>query len=1039
MRNLILFLSLFIPITLSGQAESIVIEWDTKHDQFIFPHALYEDGDNTLPYLTRKIQWDAPGSIPVVTIKVEKTSKTSPGQMNSVPVKHLGLEPLLEYALVRESGRSFVVVKLLPFIQKGSGEIERVDRFTLQVEKKMALAPLRSESKGDWSDESALASGDWYKIAVEQGGIHKLTYEQLTEMGIGNPASVRVYGFGARQLSEKFSEGYINDLSPVPVYMHKGSDGMFSPGDYILFYAEGPVEWEYDDLEKIFLSRLHYYSWKGFYFLTDSKGATLTPENASLATGDPTNEVDEYDFRIHFEEEKYNLIASGRDWFGDNYKVILEYNYPFRLPSMPTGEKVKIWSAVAARSGEVSQFQVRANGNYLGNISVQSTNMGSYTSTFAFESNKMYAYAPESSDLTVGLQYAQPDSDSEGWLNKLVLNGRGILSMSGVDELDFRDAESSGFGKTARYQLADGSGSLIWEITDPSSPRNVPYTQSGSNIVFTMDADLIREYIAFKPDGNFPSPEFSGEGLGVMENQNLHGLRHPDMIIITPEKFKLEAERLAEHRKVNDGLDVSVVLQKEVFNEFSSGTPDVSAIRNFMKMFYDRSEGQGEYCRYLLLFGDGSFDNRDHPDKKDNPNLILSYQSPNSLSPTQSFVSDDFFGLLDTDESMYNGLLDVGIGRLPVSTVEEAKNVVDKIISYSDMATQGSWRNQISFIGDDEDSNIHMRQADELAAYVKENYPPYNINKIYLDAYPQEKGATGFRYPDVERAINDQVNRGALIVNYTGHGGPSGLAHEQVVTTNDINSWSNNGMLPLFMTATCEFSRSDEYDAGLDLEITSAGEEVLLNNNGGGIGLFTTTRLVYSGPNHVLNERFYEVVFEKDENQRNYRLGDIIVYSKNNTGAGVNKRNFTLLGDPSLRLAYPEHRVLTDSINGISVMELSDTLSAFDWVTVSGHVETQGGTVMENFQGEVFPMVFDKERKIETLSNDGTPPWDFMARNSILYSGTTSVKDGYFSFGFYVPKDISYAFGEVKISNYSNDSTLDAHGSWEGFVVGGIG
>ena len=331
---------------------------------------------------------------------------------------------------------------------------------------------------------------------------------------------------------------------------------------------------------------------------------------------------------------------------------------------------------------------------------------------------------------------------------------------------------------------------------------------------------------------------------------------------------------------------------------------------------------------------------------------------------------------------------------------QEAKDLVDKIISYSDRATQGSWRNQIAFIGDDEDSNIHMRQADELASYVRQHYPAYNINKIYLDAYPQEKGATGFRYPDVNRAINDQVNRGALIVNYTGHGGPAGLAHEKIVTTNDINSWNNKGMLPLFMTATCEFSRYDEYDSGLDLEITSAGEEVLLNTKGGGIGLFTTTRLVYSGPNHALNERFYEVVFEKDENQQNYRLGDIIVYSKNNTGAGINKRNFTLLGDPSLRLAYPEHRVVTDSINGISVTESADTLSAFDWVRVSGHLETQDGKVMEDFQGEVFPMVFDKERKIETLSNDGTPPWDFMARNSILYSGKTTVTNGYFSFGF---------------------------------------
>lgn len=1041
MRNLILILSLLCPALLSGQVENVVIEWDTHHEQLIFPHALYEDGENTLPYLTRKIEWSHKGMLPVVSVKVKSSSITSPEILGSIPLKHIQAEPLLEYALVRESGRSFVTVKLLPFIKSRSGQIEKVERFSLNIEKKAALAPLRSESTGSWADESVLASGNWYKVAIEASGMHKLSYEQLQEMGMENPASVRVYGTGARQLSEQFSDGYINDLNPIAIHMDKGSDGMFGPGDHILFYAEGPVDWEYDTSKGMYMSRLHYYSWKGFYFLTDSKGATITPADATAGGGEVTHEVNSYDFRLHFEEEKYNLISSGREWYGDNYKVILDYNYPFRLPLLAPGEQVKINTEVAARSEVSSQFLIRADGDYLGNISIQSADLGYYTATYAFENDKTFSYAPQSSNLTVSLQYAQPATDSEGWLNKLVLNGRGLLSLEGIDQLDFRDRQSSGFERVARFSLDDVNGAVIWDISDPSAPLNVAYTQSGNAAVFTMDSEETREYIAFKSAGNFPVPEYSGDGLGAISNQNLHGLKHPDMLIIVPVELKEEAERLAEHRRSYDGLDVSVVLQQEIFNEFSSGTPDVSAIRNFMKMFYDRSGGgqEAEYCRYLLLFGDGSYDNRDHPDKLDNPNLILSYQSANSLSPTQSFVSDDFFGLLDTDESMYNGLLDIGIGRLPVSSMEEAKDVVDKLISYSNLSTQGSWRNRIAFIGDDEDSNVHMRQADELATYVKANYAPYNINKIYLDAYPQEKGATGFRYPDVERAINDQVNRGALIVNYTGHGGPSGLAHEQVVTTNSINSWSNREMLPLFMTATCEFSRYDEYDSGLDLEITSAGEDVLLNNNGGGIGLFTTTRLVYSGPNHVLNERFYEVVFEKDENLRNYRLGDIIAYSKNNTGAGVNKRNFTLLGDPSLRLAYPEHRVVTDSINGISITEGIDTLSAFDWVQVSGHVETQDGILMENFQGEVFPMVFDKERKIETLSNDNTPAWDFMARNSILYSGTSTVKDGQFSFGFYIPKDISYAFGTGKISYYSNDSSLDAHGSSDAFIVGGIG
>ena len=1038
-KKLGLILFLLLPAVLMGQTESVVIEWDTDHGQFYFPHALYGDGENTLPYFTRKIVWSAEGMLPVVRVAMKETSEIAPDQLVNTPTHHVEKEPLLEYSLVRESKRSFVVLKLLPFVRNETGGIDRLDAFHINLEQEMALAPLKSHSTGRWAEQSVLATGSWYRVSVAQSGMHKLTYEQLQEIGIQNPAAVRVYGTGARLLPEKYSQGYVDDLQSVPIHMEKGTDGMFSPGDHILFYAEGPVSWNYRGEEGLFIHNLHDYSWEGSYFLTDSQGPVQAPEETTLSTENPTHTVSQYDYRAYFEEETYNLIGSGKEWYGDIFNVNLEYSYPFRLSGRVDGEPVKITVVVAARSGEQSYFQVRANNQPLGSIGLPGTTLSTYTATYAREDEKTFSLVPGSDNVTVTLEYDRPDSNSEGWLNWLTLNGRCEMTMDGVDELAFRDSRSAGAGNVTRFQLDDGDESVIWDITDPSMPVNVPYSLSGPDAVFTLATDQIREFVAFKTDGDFPTPEYSEEGLGAIENQDLHGLHHPEMVIITPEVFLEQARDLAEHRVTHDGLDVAVVMQQQVFNEFSSGTPDVTAIRNFMKMFYDRSGGSEDACRYLLLFGDGSYDNRSDPDKDNNPNLILTYQSSNSLAPTQSYVSDDFYGLLDTDEAMGLGLLDIGIGRLPVSTVEEAEELVEKIISYSDLSTQGNWRNQLSFIGDDEDGNIHMRQADELATYVTGLYPAYNINKIYLDAYPQEKAATGFRYPDVTRAINDQVNRGALIVNYTGHGGPAGLAHEQIMTKNDINSWNNREMLPLFMTATCEFSRYDEYDHIQDQEITSAGEEVLLNMEGGGIGLLTTTRLVYSGPNHLLNERFYEIVFEKDENQENYRLGDIMAYSKNQTVAGINKLNFALLGDPSLRLVYPQNRVVTDSINGADIQLLEDTLSAFDWVTVKGHLETLDGTVMGDFNGDVYPMVFDKEKNVETLSNDDSPVWEFKTRNSILYSGKATVTDGMFSFGFFVPKDINYSIGSGKISYYSNDSLVDAHGSCEEFNVGGIG
>lgn len=1039
MRKLFFLILIHSVILLYSQTENVNIQWNREDIHHFFPNALYEDGENTLPYFTRKIAWTAKGMLPVVSLKVTKTTGIASSVLQGIDQSHLKKSPLLECSLAREAGKSFVLVKVLPFIRQADGKVQQVDDFKIVLEQEAALAPLKSAKAGNWIDHSLLSSGNWYKISVEESGIHKLSYEQLQDMGVANPATVRIYGSGASLLPEQYSQGYIDDLEALPLYFHKGSDDLFGPGDHILFYAKGPVKWNFDEGSGMYLHQRHTYSWKGYYFITDGQGEAEGPEDAVLSAGAPTHTVTSYDFLDFHEDESYNLIHSGREWYGDIFSVNLTEEYPFYILGRVDGEPVNIHIAAAARSGVNSTFSISANNEQLGGISVSGTNLSHYTSTYAYESSEKFSYQPDFDELDVTVTYNRPDGNSQGWLNAISINGRSELSLSG-SQLVFRDSRSAGPGNISLFRVNKASNDLIiWEVTDPQHPQNIAFSLEGSVANFTLETNSHREFIAFQPDGNYLSPDYTSEGLGPVANQDLHGLSHPDMIILTPELFLEEAETLAQFRRDNDGLDVAVVTQQQVFNEFSSGTPDVSAIRNFMKMFYDRSGGTSNSCRYLLLFGDGSYDNRGSGDKKYNTNLILTYQSEESLSPTGSYVSDDFYGLLDTDEGMYDGLLDIGIGRLPASDVDEASSLVEKIIGYDNPDKQGGWRNQLCFIGDDEDSNIHMRQADELASYVNDHYPVYNSNKIYLDAYPQEELSTGPSYPDVTRAINDQVSRGALIINYTGHGGTQGLAHEKILTTNEIRTWTNKEKLPLFMTATCEFSRYDQYDRAEDLEVSSGGEEVLLNTEGGGIGLFTTTRLVYSGPNHALNEHFYEVVFEKDENQEYLRLGDIIIYSKNNTGSGINKRNFTLLGDPSMRLSYPTHKVVTDSINGAPVSQESDTLSALQWVTVSGHLENEDSQHMNGFSGMVYPRVFDKERTIETLANDGGSVFTFNARNNILYSGEATVNEGRFSFGFYIPKDINYAYGLGKISYYSNNQEIDAHGSYEDFTVGGVG
>ncbi|MFZ5942383.1 MAG: type IX secretion system sortase PorU [Bacteroidota bacterium] len=1034
MKRTLLSLLLAVTFSLSAFSQVMDIDWTGNGDTLVFRGASYPAPDSKLPWYNFSQAWTKQGLIPDPVIRVIRASEV---EEQFYPLFGSELPPALpelEYTLSTERKKAVIQLALFPFFTTPEGRIMKLEKFSLETGEQEPLALLKGASTGSYSENSVLAAGNWYKIRVSSSGIHKLSYEQLQQIGLSNPALVRIYGAGAVQLPEDYSRGSYDDLSPLGFYMDKGSDNLFGPGDFILFYARGPVEWNYDQSTEMFVQHLHDYSLYGCYFLTDSQGASADLPLAALSSGQSTHSVTSYDLRLYREKEQYNLLGSGREWFDDVFSLESRISYPFALSGPDMEEPVKILVRVAAQSNVSSYFSVKANNSLLGSISIPATNLSSYTSTYAFEGSKVYSRLPDQETLTVTLEYSKPETDSRGWLNYITVNARAALSFSG-NEMVIADHRSAGYGNVAEFSLDNAPENLmVWEITDETDPARVNYTRSGTQAIYRIAADEIRTFIAFRPDGTFPSPEWeSGDGAKV-ENQNLHGLSSPDLIIVCPPLFLEQAERLADHRRVHDNMEVAVITEEQVFNEFSSGTPNVAAIRNFLKMFYDRGVN-GEVPAYLLLFGDGSVDNRTQTDN--NPNMILTYQSEESLEPVKSYVSDDFYGLLDTGEQLKTGLLDIGIGRFPVSTTEEAEAVVDKIIAYDDPSTMGDWRNYICFIGDDEDGNIHMQQADQLAQKVETEYPAYNINKIYLDAFPQVSTPTGERYPDVTQAINDQMNRGALIINYTGHGGTGGLAHEQILTVTDINNWTNRNRLPLFMTATCEFSRYDEYDSGKDLEKTSAGEDVLLNPDGGGIGLFTTTRLVYSQPNFILNEKFYEIIFKKDSANLGYRLGDIIAYSKNKAGTGLNKLNFTLLGDPSQKLVYPGHRVLADSVNHITLAEYSDTISALDFVTVSGHIETCDGAPFPGFNGVVYPVVFDKSKQVITLANDGGNTMSFNDRSSVLYKGKATVAEGKFSFGFYVPKDINYLAGTGKISFYANDSLNDAHGATSAIVIGG--
>ncbi len=591
--------------------------------------------------------------------------------------------------------------------------------------------------------------------------------------------------------------------------------------------------------------------------------------------------------------------------------------------------------------------------------------------------------------------------------------------------MGFSDINSVSQTNTAQYTISDGGqGVLIWDVSDGVNVKSVNASLSGDQMIWKMENDKLKKFVAF--DG---TSFFNAEFVGVVENQDLHGDNtNYDMLIITHPAFLSEADRLAQHHRNHDNMQVLVSQLPIIYNEFSSGKQDITAIRDYVKMFYDRAVN-GNEPKYLLLFGDGSFDYKDRVEG--NTNYVPVWESVASLNEVGSYATDDYYGYLDDVPN--DDKLDIGIGRFVASSTEQATQAVDKTIHYAlnTDAVMDDWRNIVCLVADDEDSNMHLNDAEELFVIIDSTDKTLNVEKIYLDAYPQVATPSGEKYPDVQLAINDRIERGALIFNYVGHGGELGLSHERVMTIGDVNSWTNYDRLTVFVTATCEFSRFD------DPTRTSAGEQVFLNSKGGAVALYTTTRATYAGGNSIINKNFYKFLFEK-VNGEHHRMGEVMRLAKNDSSTGVNGEKFLILGDPALHFAFPKEKVITLAINDVFIEEAIDTIRALSKVTISGELQDDLGNKLSAFQGYLFPTIFDKPSRFATLGNDDASiPVNFFVQKNALYKGKVSVINGEWSFTFIAPKDIAYQYGYGKFSFYAKSGEIDAAGYFTDVVVGG--
>lgn len=903
------------------------------------------------------------------------------------------------------------------------------DKLFLLESFELKRIPVSVKSAGkqnfNWKTESVLKSGKWIKISTLKKGMYKIPFSKLTEWGFLNPAKVNVFGSGGVILSENPANIGIDDLNQNTVWYGKNGGA-----DCLFFYSAGTTEWKLNETGGFFEHKLNEYSEKGFYFLSEEVGSTknveLLPE-----TGEPaTHEITSFDSYELYESELENVLphGSGKLWYGERYKNSTVKKVNFQLANVDNPANISVCVSAISRSNQSSKMTVLVNQSEVGKLRFSSVNTGSQTARYADAKKEKFVTDAQSDQLEVTTTFYGDNNDGAvddnaiAWLDFVEVNYRKELKTEN-EVIFFRDINSVGVENVVEFTIGNiSSETKVFDVSEMNNIKQVPLQVAGNVVTAKRPAEELREYALVNMNGAFLEPEF----VSNVETQNLHGLETPEFVIITHPNYLNSANTLANFHRNYDNMSVEVVTTNQVYNEFSSGSKNSTGIRNFIKMFYDRDNG----LKYVLLFGDGSYDNRNI--KATTKNFVPTYQSENSLSPVGSFQADDYFVILDDDESVYNGAVDLGIGRIPASTSFEAELVVNKVLKYYSSAALGEWRNIVCFIGDDQDDNqtMHMLDSEKLANHVNENHPEFVTDKIYLDAYVQQTTPAGERYPDVNDAINKRVEDGVLVLNYVGHANTRFLADERVLDISGINSWSNSDNLPIFVTATCEFSR-------FDADVPSAGEYILMNPNGGGIGLFSTTRVVFAYSNFLLSREFFNYVFSKDKNGNHYRMGDIMKLAKNNTINTTNKRSFSLLADPALMLSYPKHGIVTTEINGEDATTVQDTIGALQTVTISGYISDNSGSILNDFSGEIIPIVYDKAIMMNTLGNGGYDPIQFKVQENIIHKGLARVVNGEFTFSFVVPKDISYNLGEGKIIYYANNGEVDAHGAFEDFIIGG--
>ncbi len=893
------------------------------------------------------------------------------------------------------------------------------------------LGGIAAIGQRSYAQQSVLATGLWGKIGIIKEGIYKVDVTMLNNWGLSagaiSSASIRIYGNGGGMLPENNASARIDDLTENSIEMVDGGDGIFNGNDYFIFYAAGPHKWLYDSTNQSFAYQKNLYSDTAFYFITintNSPGKRILTQATDTRT--PQQQINSYTDRYAYESDLYNLLNSGKEWVGENFSLnfggTTTRNFPLNWNGLIVTEPLTISTALTARSvGNTAQFNVALNNQNIQTVAIPTVSgdiLGAYAKAIKTTGN----YLSNQANLTLNISFQSAAAGAEGWLNQLTIIGRRALGFIDTTFLLFRDIKSIQPNAAAQFNISNAPiAAAVWNITNALQPTKIAINQNGAAINFITAVSQLKEYIAFT-SAQFSTPII----LGKITNQNIHNTNTINGIIITHSSLLSEAQRLASFHLQQYGYTDAVITIDKIYNEFSAGSPDPTAMRDCIKLLWDKASSASTKPAYVLLFGAGSFDSKKRIPS--NINLVPVYESSNSLEPLITYTSDDFFGLIGNADDINNNNsaspLSIAVGRLPVNNIAEARIMVDKIINYHSAKSLGSWRKEMIFLADDQDNNLHLNDAESIVATALQANPIFHPQKLYLDAFPLISGAGGARYPAVNEAIVNGIFNGALIFNYSGHGNFQRLTEEAVFSSAEVNRFNNPNKLPLFITASCDFAPHD------DPSKQSLGEKLLLGNANGGIALLTTTRLVFASSNRIMNNNYIQTAFTRKADGSYLSLGEAVRVAKNNTtqnnGDVLNSRKFSLLGDPTMQLAFPKGSMRITEINNIPFPS-NDSLQSLGKYTIKGQVLTASGNINTAFNGTAYPIIYDKVQSIKTLGNTvGSPVTNFNQQKNSLFSGKATVTNGLFSCSFVLPKDINFKLGDGSISLYAENGITDA-------------